>query len=96
VYETGTYLAMIHMGVNTASVTGTNLQTILKVNGIMQSAGDMTRAAGGLTGLTHMVSIPLVAGDYVEIALGGSWTGTATGGTTTSVYPWLILWWRSN
>lgn len=96
VYETGTYLAMIHMGVNTASVTGTNLQTILKVNGIMQSAGDMTRAAGGLTGLTHMVSIPLVSGDYVEIALGGSWTGTATGGTTTSVYPWLILWWRSN
>jgi hypothetical protein len=96
VYEPGNYLILVQIGVNTSGLTGgTLLSSVLKVNGVVQSAGDITRA-GGLTGIQHMVTYDLNAGDYVEIALGGSWTGTATGGTTTAVFPWLWLWWRSN
>jgi hypothetical protein len=98
VYEPGNYLAMVNVGIAAGSITanGTNLSSVLKINGVVQSAGDVIRAAGGLVGVQHMVSVYLNAGDYVEIALGGTWTGTATAGTTTAVYPWLILWWRSN
>jgi hypothetical protein len=95
VYETGIYLVLAQVGAGLSGTTGTNFSSVVKVNGVVQSAGDISRT-GGLIGVQHMVSLPLTAGDYVEVALGGQWSGTApTAGTTTAVYPWLQVWWRN-
>lgn len=95
VWEPGWYLAHAGFGVVPSGTTGTNFSSTLRVNGVLQSAGDINRVAGGLVGAEHLVSLTLNAGDYVEIALGGQWSGTApTAGTSSSGYPWLHLWWR--
>lgn len=94
VYETGVYLVLAQVGASLSGVTGTNFSSVIKKNGVVESAGDISRT-GGVIGVQHMTSLSLTAGDYLEVALGGSWTGTPTGGTTTAVYPWLWLWWRN-
>ena len=95
VWETGWYVVTVQVGANVASATGTNFSSVLKVNGLVETTRDLTRTAGGNIGAEHHSSVYLTAGDYLEIALGGSWTGTVTGVGSWDMYPFLNLWWRN-
>lgn len=92
--ETGWYLAIVQMGMNVTSATGTTFTPELKVNGTVVNTADFNRTTATLIGMAFQSSVFLTSGDYVEIAVIG-WTGTATGGTTIYTYPSLGLWWRN-
>lgn len=96
VYEPGWYMAVIQVGGAMSGATGTVFSSVLKINGSVYSTGEITRAAGNFTGIQHLISVPLNAADYVEIALAGPWTGTASSGSGTNLNPRLDLWWRNN
>lgn len=96
--ETGWYIGVAQVGVDLGSVTAgaTTLTSVVKVNGIVASTGDQTRNTGSLWAVEHQWSLYLNAGDYVELALAGSWTGTAKASTALQMVPLLQLWWRDN
>jgi hypothetical protein len=103
VWEPGWYWVYVGGGVNAGSVSAdSGFSTVLKVNGVVATTSVVTRVVGPVgqtVGLEHLSSAYLSAGDYVEIAVAGSWTGTlttASGDPTTANAMFLNLWWRSN
>jgi hypothetical protein len=96
VYEAGWYYVWTQVGVAVTGVTGTSFCSVLKINGVVNTTGDTTRSTGTQVGVEHLSSVYLNAGDYVELALGGSWSGTATAINTQQLWPMLGIWWRSN
>lgn len=94
VWEAGYYLCNVQLGATLTSVTGTQFSSVLKVNGIVRATSDGIRVAGTNFGVNQQVTTWLNSGDYVEIALGGSWTGTVTSSGNTTSLPALAMWWR--
>lgn len=96
VWEPGWYLGFCQVGANLSSVTGgaTTLSSVVKVNGLVASTNDQSRSSANQWNLEHSFSLYLNAGDYVEIAIAGTWTGTMTGFTQSYSFPFLGLWWR--
>jgi hypothetical protein len=103
VWETGWYYVLVNLTMITGSVTANSgLSSVLKVNGLVATQGMTTNnlGTGSQTfGVQHLSSVYLNAGDYVEIAVAGTWTGTLTlaDGTYTDINSTTLnLWWRSN
>lgn len=97
VWETGWYDVYTQVGLAVSGVTGTCFCSVLKVNGAVYTTADTTRSTGGTqVGVEHFSSAYLTAGDYVELAVGGSWSGTATAINTSQLLPLLAIWWRNN
>lgn len=96
VWETGWYSVWAQVGITTTSAVGTNFACVIKKNGVLKATCDTTRGTGSPVVIEQQASIFLTAGDYIEIAAGGSWTGTATSGVAPYAVPILGLWWRSN
>jgi hypothetical protein len=95
VTETGWYTAYTQVGGGMTG-TGTMFCSELRKNGAIESQSESTRVSGsGTVAIGHMSSVRLVAGDYVEVALGGTFTGTATAIATAYGFPALGLWWRA-
>lgn len=96
VYEAGQYFILASLGATLTGTTGTTITSVIKINGVLQSAADTTRTSTTTPQSdTYMVTLPLASGDYVEIALGGNLTGTAPKGGTVECVPRLGVWWRS-
>jgi hypothetical protein len=96
VWEPGWYVICVQCGLTLTSVTGTNFATAIKVNGLLRSSGDATRVAGNAMGMAHQASVYLTPGDYVEMAVTGSWSGTLTAGGSSMLLPMISIWWRNN
>jgi hypothetical protein len=95
VWETGWYYAMVGMGFLASGATGTAFGAELMVNGALNATNDTVRVAGNGVGIQLLTDVYLTAGDYVEIAATGSWTGTATGSAGQELWPQLNLYWGS-
>ncbi len=94
VYETGYYLVWVQIGLDLTSATGSWFSSVLKVNGAVKTTSDSARAAGNNFGIEHLSTVFLNNGDYLEIACGGSWTGTVTAHTHSTLRPSIGIWWR--
>jgi hypothetical protein len=102
VWEDGWYYVLVNLTMIVGGTNVTAFSSVLKVNGLVASQGmtSIVNVGGGeVGGVQHLSSVYLNAGDYCEMALAGTWTGTMTlaDGTYADANATTInIWWRNN
>lgn len=100
VWEDGWYDGTILISGDASGILtgGTFLTSSVMVNGAVVSTRDNSRKLSGRAAVGHFFSLDLEAGDYIEIAVTGTWTGTygQSPGSELAQVPRLEMFWRTN